>query len=317
MAGEIGMTPEEIQARSARAVRAATAAGRQLGLDVRNPVVLHDVFSVVVHLAPLPIVVRVPTVTPPGLRGALLAARQQRELDVVAWLAEQGVPVVSPSAHVPRRPVERDGFSMTFWELADVAGDHVPYGSVDSALVVVLHEGLREHTANDLPFLAPVNHTVPALLASLATTPDLIAAADLDRARREWEILGPLLASPDRFEERFPGVPLQPVHGDSPSYNVIQTRRGPLFADFEDVNLAPVEWDLAGGTAEDIQSYSHEASRRGLRPIDPEVLQVMSAGRMLQMVVSLALVPQLPLLAKGLEPAIEAWRAMPVAAGLV
>ena len=49
---------------------------------------------------------------------------------------------------------------------------------------------------------------------------------------------------------------------------------------------------------------------------DPEVLQVMTAARMLQMVSSLALIPQLPLLAEGLKPAVEAWRALPFAGGL-
>ena len=53
------------EARTARAVGAAAAAGRQLGLEVREPRVLYDVFSVVVHLAPSPVVVRVPTVLPP------------------------------------------------------------------------------------------------------------------------------------------------------------------------------------------------------------------------------------------------------------
>ncbi|MQA92803.1 MAG: phosphotransferase [Gemmatimonas sp.] len=310
------MTAEEIQERSAQAVKAATDAGRNLGLEVRDPVVLHDVFSVVVHLAPVPVVARVPLVMPPDLRGARLQVRQQRELDVVAWLAARNVAIVAPSPLMPLVPVERDGFSMTFWELADVAEDHVPYGSVDSSLVVELHAALREYPAGELPFLSPVNHTVPTLLGSLAGTPDLIAAADLDRARREWEILEPVLASRVAFEERFPDASIQAVHGDAPSYNVILTRSGPRFADFEDVNLAPIEWDLAMGTPEDIESYTREASRRGYRGIDADVLRVMSAARMLQMVASLALVPQLPLLAEGLQPSIEAWRGMPFAGGL-
>jgi thiamine kinase-like enzyme len=310
------MTPEEIQARSARAVQAAVDASRDLGLDVGDPVVLHDVFSVVVHLAPQPVVVRVPIVLPPDQRGAPLAARQQRELDVVAWLAARGLPVVAPSALVPLAPVQRNGFSMTFWELADLAEEHVPYGSVDSSMVVQLHALLREYPAHGLPFLSPVNLTVPSLLDSLAGTPELIAEGDFDRARREWEVLESVLGGRAAFEERFPGAPAQAVHGDAPSYNVVLTRTGPRFADFEDVNLAPIEWDLAAGTHEDIESYTREASRIGLRSPDPEVLRVMSAARMLQMVASLALVPELPLLAKGLEPALDAWRVMPFAGGL-
>jgi hypothetical protein len=58
------LTPDQIAARTARAVAAATAAGHELGLEVDDPRVLHDVFSVIVHLAPAPVVVRVPTVLP-------------------------------------------------------------------------------------------------------------------------------------------------------------------------------------------------------------------------------------------------------------
>src|SRR5690606_22441868 len=160
----------------------------------------------VVHLAPEPVVVRVPMVLPPDLRGTGLGVRQQRELDVVRWLVDAGCPVIGPSPRVPRAPVERDGFSMTFWELAEVSEDHAPYLAVDGATVVALHEYLREYpAAGDLPFLAPVGATVPALLESLANTPDLIDAADLDRARREWAALEPLVTSRAAFAARFPG----------------------------------------------------------------------------------------------------------------
>jgi len=315
--GEIPrMTPEEIRQRSARAVRAAADAGRELGLEVRDPVVLHDVFSVVVHLAPSPVVARVPIVLPPDLRGAPLLARQRRELNVVTWLGTRGVPVVAPSPLVPPAPAERDGFSMTFWELVEVSEEHVPYGSADSGRVVELHAALRQYPTNGLLFLSPVNLTVPPLLHSLAGQPTLIDPADLARAKEEWAILEPVLGSPAAFEERFPGAVIQAVHGDVPSYNVILTTSGPRFADFEDVSLAPIEWDLAGATAEDVENYDREASRRGAPTLDPDILQLMTAARMLQMVASFALVPELPILADGLKPALEAWRGMPFAGGL-
>lgn len=46
-----------------QALRAAVAVGRRVGLPVRDPVVLSDAFNLVVHLAPSPVVARVPTVT--------------------------------------------------------------------------------------------------------------------------------------------------------------------------------------------------------------------------------------------------------------
>ncbi len=310
------ITANDIQARTAGAVAAAVAAGRNFCLDVRDPVVLHNMFSVVVHLAPAPVAVRVPLVVPPDMRHEL-AERQQRELDVVTWLAGRDFPVVAPSPLVPLAPVDRDGFSMTFWEMADVAADHEVYRPVDSALVVELHTALRDYPAAlVLPFLAPVNRSVPSLLQTLVATSGLIAPADLDRALREWTILEPVLKSRDAFEKRFPAVPVQAVHGDGPSYNAIRTTSGVRFADFEDVNLAPIEWDLALGTPEDVEGYNREAARRGVPSVDPEVLQVMNAARMLQIVGALALTPQLPLLAEGLKPMLDAWRGMPFAGGL-
>lgn len=311
------LPPDALQARTARALRAATDAARSLGLDAREPVVLHDAFSVVAHLAPAPVAVRVPLVLPPALRGPALAARQQRELDIVAWLAARDFPVVPPSPLVPRAPVAHDGFSMTFWELADVAADHAPYASVDAALVVELHAALRDYPEADaLPFLAPVNHTVPSLLGMLTAVPGLLTDADVERAHREWALLAPVLGSRAGFEARFPGTPVQVVHGDGPSYNTILTTSGVRFADFEDVTLAPLEWDLALCAPADVEGYTAAAARRDAPTLDPAVLQVMNAARMLQMVASCALIPELPLLADGLAAPIAAWREMPVAGGM-
>src|SRR5919108_6622575 len=104
----------ELRARKERAAAAATGAGRELGLDVTEPHVLYDAFSVVVHLRPAPVVVRVPTVLPRTVAAdpTTQLAQQRRELDVAAWLAEHGHPVVPPSPLVPREPVRRDGLSM-------------------------------------------------------------------------------------------------------------------------------------------------------------------------------------------------------------
>ncbi|MGH3803608.1 MAG: aminoglycoside phosphotransferase family protein, partial [Pseudonocardiaceae bacterium] len=82
------LTSHELAARTDRAVAAAAAAGRDLGLTVTDPRVLYDLFSVIVHLSPAPVVVRVPTVLPrtvaadPGAQ----AAQQRRELAVTGWL---------------------------------------------------------------------------------------------------------------------------------------------------------------------------------------------------------------------------------------
>ncbi|WNG61671.1 phosphotransferase [Archangium gephyra] len=308
------LTPSDIEARKARAVAAATSAGRALGLEVAAPKVLHDVFSVVVHLAPSPVVVRVPVVLPPGRDVDSVAARQTRELTAVAWLADRGLPIVRPSPLVPREPVQRDGLSMTFWEFVEVDASRQPDFIAEAALAADLHAALRDYPG-ELPFLSPFT-AVSTFLARLEENPGLLAPADLERARSEWAVLGPVLSSREGFTKAFPNVGIQPIHGDAPSYNILRTASGVRYADFEEVTLGPAEWDLAFLGPEGAAVYNEAAARAGVRPLDPAVLRVMETAGMLQMAACHALVPQLPLLAEGLAPALQRWRTMPFAGGL-
>ncbi len=308
------MTPEQIAERTSRAFGAAVGAGRELGLAVDEAVVLHDVFSVVVHLAPSPVVVRVPTVLPPYVDPDTQAARQRTELDVVAWLAERGTPVIPPSPLVPREPVRRDGFSMTFWEFTEQDAAAEPDYVRNAALVAELHDELRAYPG-ELPFLSAAEpRFVTDGLAALAGRPDLLGPDDLDRARREWAALEPLVGSRAAFEAEFPGAGLQPVHGDAPAVNIVAGVRGPLHSDFELVTLGPPEWDLAALGPECEAAYDVAARRLGLRAPDPRVLRFVNAVGMCRMVACLSLVPRLPLLGEALKPAVEQWRATPPAA---
>jgi Ser/Thr protein kinase RdoA (MazF antagonist) len=306
----VPLSSDDLARPTRRAVAAASAAGRDLGLAVTAPEVLHDAFSVVVHLAPSPVVARVPVVLPVGLDLAAQRARQTRELSVVTWLADTGCPVVRPSPLVAREPEQRDGFSMTFWELVDVVPGAAPDYLAHVHLAANLHAALRGY-AGELPFLAPVSITVPPLLDFLENNPHLLLPRDLERAKLEWSVLAPVLASGESFASAFPNASLQPIHGDAPSYNLIPTKSGPLFADFEDTTIGPVEWDLALLGPDAAAAYNAAAARVGVRPLDPEAMRVMDAARMLQLVTCLALVPDLPMLAEDLAPSLEQWRKMP------
>lgn len=310
------MTPDQLAARSSRALAAAVAAGRDLGLAVTDAKVLYDVFSVVVHLAPSPVVVRVPTVLPPYADPAYQSARQRLELDVVGWLAEQGHPVIPPSPLVPREPVRRDGFSMTFWQFVELDQSVEPDYVRHAGLVADLHAALREYPG-ELPFLSAAEpRFVTDGLAALEGRPDLLDPADLDRARREWEVLEPVVSSRATFEAAFPGVEFQPIHGDSPAANIVSAAQGELYSDFELTTLGPVEWDLAALGPDCEAAYNAAAERRGLRPLDEGVLRVVNAVGMSRAVACLALAPRLPLLVDALKPAVEQWRTMPFAGGL-
>jgi Ser/Thr protein kinase RdoA (MazF antagonist) len=90
------------------------------------------------------------------------------------------------------------------------------------------------------------------------------------------------------FARAFPGVGVQPIHGDAPLYNILRTTSGGRYADFEDVTLGPVEWDLAFLSPDGAAVYDAAAARAGVRPLDPAVLRVMDAAGMLRMAVCYA-----------------------------
>ncbi|MGP3683272.1 phosphotransferase family protein [Streptomyces sp. IBSNAI002] len=307
------LTAQERADRTSAAVEAAVEAGRGLGLTVTEPTVLHDLFSVVVHLAPAPVVARIPTVLPRPDDLAALARRQQDELDVTWWLADQGISVIAPSPLVPREPVQRGGFSMTFWPFIEEARDREPDYVANAESVADLHAALRTYPGR-LEFLSAADpRFISDSLALLDQHPDLMTAADLDRARREWQLLEPLVRSPGAFLARFPGIDVQPIHGDSPPANIFNALDGDLYADFELVTLGPVEWDLAALGPEHEAAYNRGAQRNGTRPLDKEVLAFVNALGMLRVIATLTLVPQLPELLEYLKPAIDHWQTTPFA----
>jgi Phosphotransferase enzyme family len=307
------LTSDQIAERTERAVAAASSAGRELGLRVDEPRVLYDVFSVIVHLAPSPVVVRVPTVLPPSYSAApeTQTAQQHSELAVAGWLADHGHPVVPPSPLVPREPVRRDGFSMTFWQYVEEVPDTDPDVTHRFEMTARLHAALRDYDGTDLGFWRPFNTYIPDGLAELEQRPDLLSAADLARAQREWSLIGPLIASPEAFESAFPDAGIQPIHGDAPFHNMIATADAELWSDFELVTLGPIESDIAMAAPESVAAYGAAAEQLGLRPVDQQVLQITESAGQLAVIACLAMAPQLPMLVEAVTSAIDQWRAAP------
>lgn len=292
------------------AIQAAVAAARDLGLTVTDPKVLYDAFSVVVHLKPSAVVARVPMNLPDYLMDVEVAVRrQQRELDVTAWLAARRKQVVTPS-HL--KPVERDGFTMTFWQYVEESGE-VDY-LASTVRAAELHAVLADYP-DELPWLTPLL-AVPSGLASLEAVPGLLEQEDIDRARGEWDVLQSVLTSRAGFEAVFPSATVQTIHGDAPAYNVIPTADGVLWADFEDTTCGPIEWDMAG-FGPDLGKVYNEAAAAMDRPLlDERVQRVMDTARVLQVMVCAPLVPQLPSLGDGIRMFVGQWRSMPFAGGL-
>jgi hypothetical protein len=225
MAADDALTPS-----GRRALRAALAVAEEAGVRVVAPVVLHDGSNLLVHLAPAPVVARVPNVTGAVRPGA---AWLEREVAVAGHLARRGAPVVGPAPGVDPGPHDHDGVPVTLWELAEA----VP-GPVDAPAA---GRGLREcHEAldgfdGDLPENA-MFHEARAIVARLAAD----AAIGPDDAALLDRIGVRLAARLDTLD-----VPTQALHGDAHLRNVIQTVRGPLWNDFEDTFRGPRAWDLA------------------------------------------------------------------------
>ncbi|MBR8744796.1 phosphotransferase [Nocardiopsis sp. MG754419] len=305
------MSAEQRAARTDHAIRTAVEAARDLGLTVTDPRVLHDVFSVVVHLAPAPVVARVPTILPQSTDPDTLAERQRAELDVTRWLAAQGLPVLTPSPLVPTAPVRRDGLSMTFWTYTEQRPNSAPDYIANAESVAALHAALSTYPG-PLSFLSSAEPDfVTDAFARLTDHPDLITAQDLDRARAQWDLLEPLVRSRAAFEARFPGIELRPIHGDAPAANIHHGVDGDFHADFELVTLGPVEWDLAALGPDYEAAYDRGARRAGLRPLDADVMAFVNAVGALRAIACLILVPQQPLLEEPLKAAVDHWRGGP------
>ncbi|MET0238086.1 MAG: aminoglycoside phosphotransferase family protein [Kibdelosporangium sp.] len=304
------LTDDQLAARTERAVAAATAAGRELGLTVTDPQVLYNVFSVIVHLKPSPVVVRVPTVLPRTTTLQTQLVDQRRELSVAGWLAQRGHPVVPPSPLVPAEPVQRDGFSMTFWQFVEQVKETEVSTARAAEVAARMHAVLREYPG-ELGFMGTADSFVTDGLAQLTARPDLVDPADVERAKREWDLLRPLFATEEAFAEAFPAATIQPIHGDAPGYNLIVTPDGELCSDFELVTRGPVEWDLGYTGEEGAIAYNAAAERLGLRKLDNRLLKALEALRMLQLVACMAQAPELPLLVDGVKPMLDQWRATP------
>jgi aminoglycoside phosphotransferase (APT) family kinase protein len=194
---------------------AALAAARRAGFAVERAEVSAVAANVLVRLEPGPIAARITGATE-GFRNS--AEFLGREARLATALADAGAPVVAPLGG----PYEAGGRVVTLW-----------------------------------PWLEVTGHAADAAAAGLALRACHDALADVDPSR--FESLG-MLREARRLATRAPakvlaavdwslgalrGVAQRVVHGDSHPGNVLWTADGPLWTDWEDAHLAPLEWDLA------------------------------------------------------------------------
>ncbi|MEV1003282.1 aminoglycoside phosphotransferase family protein [Nonomuraea sp. NPDC050202] len=213
------------EAQRARAVAMSIAAS--LGLPADDAVVLHNSNKLTLRLLPCDVLARVAP-----------AAHQvaQFEVQLAQRLAGSGCPVAALEPRVEPRVHERDGFEVTLWTYYEpVNPGEIPPADFAEALQR-LHAGMRELDDVPTPHFTDRVEDAQRLVASRERTP---ALADADRA-----LLGDTLRRLRRvIGER--GAPEQLLHGEPHPGNLLATKNGLLFIDFETCCRGPVEFDLA------------------------------------------------------------------------
>ena len=220
-----------------RAVAAAMATASELDLAVDDAIVLSDSNRLVVRLRPCDVVARVTPI--------MHFASVEREVEVVRRLAQMDSPVAALEPRVEPRVFVNDGFKIAMWAYFEpVQARMVPPGEYAQALAR-LHAGLRRIEVTTPHFMDRVAATRRDV-ANRYSIPDL---ADTDRA---------LLANTLRDLGRSivkRRAPEQLLHGEPHPGNILNTKNGPLFIDFENTAHGPIEYDLAWVPSEVSQHY--------------------------------------------------------------
>jgi streptomycin 6-kinase len=176
--------------------------------------------------------------------------------------------VVAPSRELPPGPHRHDDHTISFWTYLQPDPDRTPTAADCSAMLLDLHAALRSYPGQ-LPTLAPAVIDLPRWLTILDPTAagDVLSAADVGQLRAVAERLG-------RFLEA-PGGEVQPLHGDAHPGNLLATRDGLVWIDFEEVCRGPVEWDLATmGDADAVAAHHRPDPEKLARCTELRALQV-------------------------------------------
>lgn len=208
-----------------RAVAAATSIAQGLGLQVDDAVVLQNSNKLALRLLPCDAFARV---------APLAQQVAQFELELARWLAKTKSPAAALEQRVPQRVFERDGFAITLWTYyASVTSEVAPADYANA--LGRLHAGMRmiEITA---PHFTDRVAEAQQLVANRERTPEL---TDANR-----ELLSGMLESLLRSIVGR-GAAEQLLHGEPYVGNILNTKIGPLFIDFETCCHGPIEFDLA------------------------------------------------------------------------
>ena len=210
-----------------RAVAAARSTASALDLTVDDAIVLQDSNRLVLRLMPCDVVARVAPMA--------YQASAEFEVELARRLAETESPVAALEPRVEPRVYERDGFVVTLWTYYEPVRQGAVLPADYAKALERLHAGMRK-----------LDVTAPHFMDRVAEAQQLVASHDLTPALADAdrELLRNTLESRIRsIGDR--GAAEQLLHGEPHPGNVLATKDGLLFIDFETCCRGPVEFDLA------------------------------------------------------------------------
>lgn len=220
-----------------RAMAVAKSIASSLDLAVDDAVILNDSNKLTLRLLPCDVLARV---APAEQQVA------QFEVDVAQRLGESGCPVAALEPRVEPRVHERDGFVVTLWTYYEPVTPHEVSPADYANALAQLHAGMRKLDVPTPHFMERVEQA-QQFLANRERTPEL---ADADR-----ELLSDTLRSLGRVIGERGGVAEQLLHGEPHPGNLLTTKNGLLFIDFETCCRGPIEFDLAHAPEEVSEHY--------------------------------------------------------------
>ncbi|WP_053959395.1 phosphotransferase [Sulfobacillus thermosulfidooxidans] len=212
------------------------AVAEHLGFHNIHPVVLGNAGNLVIYLAPYQIVARVAILFPDD-DSLLWKDVWVREIKVAKHLIAHGIPVVPYAREVSPGPYLVSDTWMTLWEYAEPA----PISGLTTQQAMKMVHDLDTALAkykDPLPLLGAWRNVAQA-------------ADDLSTVHDDSRVVT-LLMRYNNVNERIHHEVLYPAHGDAHPGNLLATKMGWQWIDFEDVSLMPKFWDLAsfiGNTA--------------------------------------------------------------------
>ena len=213
-----------------QAIGETRALASELGVEA-EPAVVADKSNLVLRLAPHPIIARVAMATSLVRVGM---AWLRREVELSRFLAERGCDVTRPTSRLPAGPFERGGLVISFWDEERIVGER-PDPRVAGVALRRAHRELARYDGGALPVWGNVEEARQVFArARFFTEPEL------RRMQYAWEKVDAIVASASSRTASF-----QAVHGDAHIGNVLATARGPVWTDWEDAFVGPVEWDIA------------------------------------------------------------------------